>query len=198
MGIPTGFSLDVVLCVVPALHFPSWLASHIWAFVNKAVTQNEVKPQEGSTRDQQELVKTGGISKLSTSRQAEHISPTVRHRGKLRSLGQVSFVPQGWPFSTAALHTSPLHRPAVLWEGCWEVWIQLVQQHPLVPFLSKMGQARTRPAELAEGTKPSLVMCHLRFLRGSWAFRSIGSSSSQLLATILSVRPSPKERAGRQ
>lgn len=197
MGIPTGFSLDVVLRIVHLLHFPSWLASHIRAFVNKAMTQNEVKPQEGSIRDQQELVKTGGISKPSTSRQAKHAFRTVRHRGKLGSLGQVSFVLQGWPLSTAALHTSLLYRPAVLWEGCWEVWIQLVQQHPLVPFLSKMGQARTRPAELAEGTKPSLVMCHLRFLRGWWAFGSTGSSS-QLLATILSVRPSPKERAGRQ
>lgn len=40
-------------------------------------------------------------------------------------------------------------------------------------------------------------MCHLRFLKGSWALGST-RCSSQLLATILSMRPSPMERAGRQ
>lgn len=171
--------------------------AHIQAFVNKAMTQREAKPQEGSTRDQQESVKTGGIGELSTSRQVKHTYCMVGQCRKLRSLGQVSFLLQGWPFSIAALHTSLLYCLAVLWEGCWELWIQLVQQHPLLPFPSKMGQAGTLLVELAEGTKPSLVMCHLRFLKGSWALGST-RCSSQLLATILSMRPSPIERAGRQ
>lgn len=71
MGIPTGFSLDVVLCPAHPLRFPSRLASRTHRpLLAKAVTQSEVKPQESSIGEQKELVKTGRTSKPSTSKQS--------------------------------------------------------------------------------------------------------------------------------
>lgn len=109
MGIPTGFSLDVVLRLVHLLHFPSWLASHIRAFVNKAMTQNEVKPQEGSIRDQQELVKPGG------NQQTEHqqASKARLPHGQTQWKARESRAGLLCPTRLAFFHSHSSHIPAL-------------------------------------------------------------------------------------
>lgn len=111
------FPLDFhwMWCWVQHIHCASHHGSlaHIQAFVNKAMTQREAKPQEGSTRDQQESVKTGGTGKLSTSRQVKH---TYMHGWTVQK-AQESWAGLLSPASLAFFHSCSSHILALL-PGC--------------------------------------------------------------------------------
>lgn len=137
------------------------LLSHIQAFVKKGMTQREVKPQERSTRDQQYLVKTGGTSKPIPSRQAKQVCCMVRCHRTFRSLGQVSFL--------LHQHSSDIPAPPPSCAvgrllGAVNTAASAALTHTIP---EQDGTGRHRAAELAEGAKPSSVMCHLQFCRGS-------------------------------
>lgn len=77
--------------------------------------------------------------------------------------GQASVLMQGWHFPAAASHT-PAVPPGL---AVLPAVNTACSAAPIIPLLSKMGQADILLAALAEGTRLSSVMCHLQCLQGS-------------------------------
>lgn len=132
------------------------LLPHTRGFVGRAVTQREVKPHQGSTRDQRESVKTGAFPCFSWQEIQAHLlqgqAPWKAWNSWLGLLSTARLV---------SFHSSsqiPVFPP-----GCAVgrlLGVQPVQQQPLLPF----PKGWVRRSQMVE---PSSIMCHVQFLTGS-------------------------------